>query len=230
MENPEVSESAHRPVPTPSRQDSAPSADASLDSDVEVVESAGPVNEVPLDDAQSQQPLFGVESPAPTPAPTELDPPTASTDLDPPTASTGDQGDVEATLKVPSDVEDETPYGDEDEDEDEKNGCVDIPRIDNAFAPRFSPREHHISPNAIRQRTKRIFTKRVDGTMKVSETIFNEWKGKGQARKNLEQIFKSCGYDAVSCFCHGYIFLSAPEKTSNNLQYQPTITILISFQ
>ena len=75
----------------------------------------------------------------------------------------------------------------------------ETPCLGDVTAPKFKPGEHHISDNAIKMRTKRIFSKRVDGSMKVSETIFNEWKGKGQARKNLEQIFKQCGYDADPC-------------------------------
>lgn len=70
-----------------------------------------------------------------------------------------------------------------------------VPTFGDDMAPRFDVGEHHISENAIRQRAKRIFTPRVDGSLKVSEAIFNEWKSKGQARRNLEQIFKSVGYD-----------------------------------
>ena len=72
---------------------------------------------------------------------------------------------------------------------------TEVPSVNDPEAPRFKSNEHHISENAVRQRAKRIFTKRCDGSMKVSETIWNEWRGKGQPRKNLEQIFKSCGYD-----------------------------------
>lgn len=75
-------------------------------------------------------------------------------------------------------------------------GDDDIPDIANDSAPRFKKGEHHLSENAIRCRARRIFTPRVDGSLKVSETIFAEWRSKGQPRKNLEQIFKQCGYDA----------------------------------
>ena len=71
----------------------------------------------------------------------------------------------------------------------------EVPCITDKNAPKFKVGEHHVSENAIRQRAKRIFTKRVDGSMKVSETIYNEWKGRGGPRKTLEQIFKNCGYD-----------------------------------
>ena len=77
----------------------------------------------------------------------------------------------------------------------------EVPDIEDQHAPRFETYEHHLSENAIRQRTKRIFTPRVDGSLKVSAKIFNEWKGKGPARKSLEQIFKSVGYDVDSSIC-----------------------------
>ena len=75
---------------------------------------------------------------------------------------------------------------------------LEVPDINNLHAPRFEKGEHHLSPNAIRCRARRIFTPRVDGTKKVSETIFKEWHQKGQPRKNLEDIFKQCGYDPES--------------------------------
>ena len=86
-----------------------------------------------------------------------------------------------------------------------------VPCITDQKAPRFKVGEHHVSDNAIRQRAKRIFTKRVDGSMKVSETIYNEWKGRGQPRKTLEQIFKNCGYDPDTFLfisvCPTYFFI-----------------------
>ena len=61
-------------------------------------------------------------------------------------------------------------------------------------APKPKVGEHDLSPAAIRQRATRIFTPRVDGTLKVSEVIYREWKGRGKERKLLEQIFRQCGY------------------------------------
>ena len=75
---------------------------------------------------------------------------------------------------------------------------LQVPDIQNKDAPRFQKGEHHLSENAIRCRARRIFTPRIDGTKKVSETVFNEWHQKGQPRKNLEEIFKQCGYDPES--------------------------------
>lgn len=74
----------------------------------------------------------------------------------------------------------------------------EVPDMDNSDAPRFAKHEHHLTPNAIRCRARRIFTPRVDGSKKVSETIFKEWHGRGQPRKDLESIFKQCGYDPES--------------------------------
>ena len=91
------------------------------------------------------------------------------------------------TPEVPHSLRDDVLSPDFDEDE--------IPELGDKTAPKFDVGEDQLSPNAIRQRAKRIFTPRVDGSLKVSETIFREWKSKGQPRKNLEQIFKSVGYD-----------------------------------
>ena len=70
-----------------------------------------------------------------------------------------------------------------------------IPDINDMSAPRPRLGEHTLSANAIKCRAKRIFTRRVDGRAKVSETIFAEWHAMGPERKTLEQIFKQCGYD-----------------------------------
>ena len=72
-------------------------------------------------------------------------------------------------------------------------------------APKPQLQVHDISPAAIRQRANRVFTPRVDGSLKVSKIIFDEWKGKGKERKLLEQIFRQCGYSPESCLsdkCH----------------------------
>ena len=74
-----------------------------------------------------------------------------------------------------------------------------IPDIHDAFAPKPRVGEHHLSPEAIRSRAKRIFTPRADGSKKVSDEIWNDWKGKGKARRLLEDIFRQCGYDPETC-------------------------------
>lgn len=74
-----------------------------------------------------------------------------------------------------------------------------VPSIMDQQAPKPQLQVHDISPAAIRQRANRIFTPRVDGTLKVSKVIFDEWKGKGKERKLLEQIFRQCGYSPESC-------------------------------
>lgn len=94
-----------------------------------------------------------------------------------------------------------TPYfGPENQDLD----ISEVPDMDNVDAPRFAKHEHHLTPNAIRCRARRVFTPRVDVSKKVSETIFKEWHGRGQPRKDLETIFKQCGYDPESL--HQIIF------------------------
>lgn len=77
----------------------------------------------------------------------------------------------------------------------------EVPDINDLEAPRFYPGQHQLSDNAIKLRAKRIFTPRIDGSMKVSQTIFNEWKSRGKERQSLEQIFKQVGYDADPCLC-----------------------------
>ena len=83
----------------------------------------------------------------------------------------------------------------------------EIPEYGNMNAPKYEKYEHHLSENAIRCRARRIFTPRVDGSKKVSETVFKEWHSKGQPRKNLEQIFKQCGYDPESLSEHQLFFV-----------------------
>ena len=175
-----------RPLPSPVRQASIPVVDPSpastvQDKDLESLASGnGLVLEVPSEtpfehweDAQGQ-PVDTAATPTPK--------------LESPEVLGGNDHLVDPAKHVPE-MECPTPteFGDE------------APSVGDLTAPKFKPGEHHISDNAIKMRTKRIFTKRVDGSMKVSETIYNEWKGKGQARKNLEQIFKQCGYDADPC-------------------------------
>ena len=74
-----------------------------------------------------------------------------------------------------------------------------IPDILDASAPKPKLGEHHLSAEAIRSRTKRIFTPRADGSRKVSDEIWNDWKAKGSRKKLLEDIFKRCGYDSEPC-------------------------------
>ena len=70
-----------------------------------------------------------------------------------------------------------------------------IPSLQDAKAPRPQLGMPTLSPEAIRSRSKRIFTPRANGSLKVSQAIYDEWHKKGQERKNLEMIFQQCGYD-----------------------------------
>ena len=83
---------------------------------------------------------------------------------------------------------------------DTLNVNVHVPVIGDETAPKPELGKHHISLNAIRCRTRRIFTRKVDGQAKVSETIFQEWQQGGQGRRTLEEIFKQCGYCADPWF------------------------------
>lgn len=71
----------------------------------------------------------------------------------------------------------------------------DIPDLTDALAPKPVLGQQHLTPEAIRSRSRRIFTKRGDGTKKVSDEIWNDWHSKGSKKKLLEDIFKQCGYD-----------------------------------
>ena len=70
-----------------------------------------------------------------------------------------------------------------------------VPSLQDTKAPRPKLGTPTLSPDAIRSRSKRIFTPRANGSLKVSREIFDEWHRKGQERKNLEMIFQQCGYD-----------------------------------
>ena len=71
-----------------------------------------------------------------------------------------------------------------------------IPHLSDTSASKPRPGEPTLSPGAIKQRARRIFTPRANGTLKVSQTVFNEWQKKNsKERKTLECIFQSCGYD-----------------------------------
>ena len=71
----------------------------------------------------------------------------------------------------------------------------DIPDLMDDLAPKPVLGQPHLTPEAIRSRSRRIFTKRGDGTKKVSDEIWNDWHSKGSKKKLLEDIFKQCGYD-----------------------------------
>ena len=72
-----------------------------------------------------------------------------------------------------------------------------IPDLYDRSAPRPAKNTLTLSPEAVRARTRRIFTPRTNGSLKVSQLVWDEWnKGKNsKERKNLELIFQACGYD-----------------------------------
>ena len=76
----------------------------------------------------------------------------------------------------------------------------EVPDVSDALAPRPVLGQAHLSQEAIRSRSRRIFTKRGDGSKKVSDEIWDEWHSKGPKKRMLEQIFQQCGYDADPWF------------------------------
>ncbi len=73
---------------------------------------------------------------------------------------------------------------------------LEIPDLADDLAPKPVLGGPQLSPAAVRSRAKRIFQKRADGSKKVSDEIWADWHAKGSKRRNLEEIFKRCGYDA----------------------------------
>ena len=70
-----------------------------------------------------------------------------------------------------------------------------LPDVRDASAKKPILGQPQLTPQAIRMRTQRIFTRRANGQAKVSEEIFQEWHSKGPRRDLLVQIFGQCGYD-----------------------------------
>ncbi|CAK9110187.1 Putative E3 ubiquitin-protein ligase HERC1, partial [Durusdinium trenchii] len=62
----------------------------------------------------------------------------------------------------------------------------EIPELADGLAPKPTLGTHHISPEAIRSRSRRIFEKRADGLKKVSDQIWNDWKAKGPKKDPYE--------------------------------------------
>ena len=75
---------------------------------------------------------------------------------------------------------------------------AEVPDIRDLTAPKPKLGVPQISNAAIYQRSYRIFQPRANGTRKVSQTIYDEWHGKGAPRKTLELIFQQCGWDPVT--------------------------------
>ena len=72
---------------------------------------------------------------------------------------------------------------------------LDIPEINNNDAEQPDPRTIRLSRKAIESRMRRVFEPNVKGEFKVSPEIIKQWKDKKRGRKNLEQVFQSCGFD-----------------------------------
>ena len=76
---------------------------------------------------------------------------------------------------------------------------LEMPRLDDQTAARPTVGSPTLSKAAIRMRSQRIFSRRANGELKVSETIWTEWHQRGARRTMLESIFQQCGFDPVSC-------------------------------
>ena len=70
-----------------------------------------------------------------------------------------------------------------------------IPLLGDKKAPEPPKNEPSLSPSAIDKRMRRVMTPRSDGSLKVPQKFVDEWKKKGTARKSLEKILASVGYD-----------------------------------
>ena len=73
-----------------------------------------------------------------------------------------------------------------------------VPDLHGESAPKPELGKAQISEQAVRMRSQRIFRRRTNGSLKVSEEIFNEWHARGARRDMLEEIFLQVGYDPAA--------------------------------
>ena len=73
-------------------------------------------------------------------------------------------------------------------------GDEDIPEFDDVDATRPVAGVVRISLQAMEARLRRIFTPNSKGLYKVSQELVQQFKQK-KGRRNLEQLFQSCGFD-----------------------------------
>eukprot|EP00439_Symbiodinium_sp_Y106_P043222 s2918_g5.t1 len=64
-----------------------------------------------------------------------------------------------------------------------------VPDLHGESAPKPELGKAQISEQTVRMRSQRIFRRRTNGSLKVSEEIFNEWHARGARRDMLEEIF-----------------------------------------
>ncbi len=62
-----------------------------------------------------------------------------------------------------------------------------------------------LSPTAIDGRMRRVFTPNTKGEYKVSAEIVKQWRTK-KGRKNLQQLFQSCGFNTDWGIENGFCF------------------------
>ena len=75
---------------------------------------------------------------------------------------------------------------------------LDIPDMNDPTALKPVVGEPQLSHKAIEMRSQRMFKRRANGSLKVSEVVFKEWHEKGARRTLLETIFRQVGYDPAS--------------------------------
>lgn len=70
-----------------------------------------------------------------------------------------------------------------------------IPDVKDSEATRPKAGVVRISKEAVYHRMRRVFHPSGSKTKKVSDEMVKQWDKGGKSRRNLEQIFQSCGYD-----------------------------------
>ncbi|CAE7439817.1 unnamed protein product [Symbiodinium sp. CCMP2592] len=73
-----------------------------------------------------------------------------------------------------------------------------VPLTTDKAAPQPVLGKAQLSDQAIRMRSQRIFKRRANGSLKVTEEIWKEWHQRGSRRALLEEIFLQCGYDPAT--------------------------------
>ena len=71
-----------------------------------------------------------------------------------------------------------------------------VPELGDQNAQQPGPGQMRISETAANSRLKRVFAPNVKGEYKVPMEIVRQWQKKGgKGKKNLQQIFQSCGFN-----------------------------------
>ena len=101
-----------------------------------------------------------------------------------------------------------------------------VPDLDDLEAPKPQLGQHQVSEQAIRMRSQRSFKKRTNGTLKVSQEVFDEWHARGARRKMLEEIFLQVGYDPAAGLYAMFGGLLSKTQTPPLSSIQPKATFI----